>query len=177
VALLLDLDDLLASDSAFLLGPWLQMARATADGSGPDGAPAAAAEDCVGDASIPKEVVDCRHFYEWNARTQLTTWNPVPHGAPAIPKGPIDYASKHWSGLVSDYYAARAQRLLDNALAAVAAGRPFGPAEAAQVEADFAYAFQVAQRDYPPMPTHEPIEASRTARAKVARWFEGPCGA
>ena len=69
---------------------------------------------------------------QWNARAQLTTWNPVrgvpaaprpcpcvvgiparlpppqtPKGATSVPGGPIDYASKHWSGLIADYYKAR----------------------------------------------------------------------
>ena len=45
--------------------------------------------------------VACADFYEWNARSQLTTWNPTPPGAAKKPDGPDDYASKHWSGLIN----------------------------------------------------------------------------
>jgi hypothetical protein len=59
---------------------------------------------------------------EWNARVQVTTWNPVPPGATAIPGGPIDYASKHWSGLISGYYQSRAAMAMRMAGAAAQAG-------------------------------------------------------
>jgi hypothetical protein len=48
---------------------------------------------------------------------QLTTWNPTPANASSIPGGPVDYASKHWSGLISDYYGARATLVLQQAQA------------------------------------------------------------
>ena len=52
-----DLDTLLGSSSGFLLGRWLDDARALADG------PEALASD--GD------------FLEWNARAQVTSWSPI----------------------------------------------------------------------------------------------------
>ena len=42
----------------------------------------------------------------------------------SIPGGPIDYASKHWSGLISDYYAARVTLVMNQALADAKAGNP-----------------------------------------------------
>ena len=53
------------------------------------------------------------HLILW----QLTTWNPTPANATNIPGGPVDYASKHWSGLISDYYSVRASLVLQQAQA------------------------------------------------------------
>merc|ERR1712217_260514 len=104
--LLGDLDDLVKTDSAFLLGPWISMARNLAKET----------SDCNA-TGIPK-ITSCEDFYEWNARVQLTTWNPTKEGAARIPDGPIDYAAKHWSGLINDYYKERAIRIKDLALMA-----------------------------------------------------------
>ena len=71
-------------------------------------------DDCIADG-FPT-VVGCTHFYEWNARVQLTTWNPTNSSVLKIPSGPNDYASKHWSGLIADYYGVRASLLLNQAL-------------------------------------------------------------
>lgn len=80
VGLLLDLDSLVGSDTAFLLGPVVASARAWAGN----------ASDC---AVAFDPGFACADFYEWNARVQVTTWNPTPPGAPAIPDGPIDYGA------------------------------------------------------------------------------------
>jgi alpha-N-acetylglucosaminidase len=90
--LLLDLDRLLATDSAFMLGPWLESARALGG----------TATDCTG--TIVGDL-NCTDFMEWNARSQLTTWKPTPKNGPL--GKPQDYARKHWSGLISSYYVPR----------------------------------------------------------------------
>jgi hypothetical protein len=113
VALLADLDTLVATDATFLLGSWLEMARNVGsahldvhprgDGVGANATSATAddlsadvaSDDCTGASAptVPPEVQGCGHFYEWNARCQLTTWNPVPQGATKQPSGPIDCAA------------------------------------------------------------------------------------
>lgn len=90
IDLLADVDALVATEYAFLLGPVLSAARAWA---------APGDNDC---ATAADPAMSCADFYEFNARSQLTTWNPTPKGAAVIPGGPIDYASKHWSGLIND---------------------------------------------------------------------------
>jgi hypothetical protein len=77
VALLDDIDALVGTDPAFLLGSWIGLARALAGN----------ATDCAGSTW---GVTTCPDFYEWNARVQLTSWQPTPKGAPAIPDGPND---------------------------------------------------------------------------------------
>lgn len=62
-------------------GPWIEMAKLFAGNN----------TDCT-DTGYPT-ITSCEAFYEWNARVQLTTWNPTPAGAGSIPGGPIDYVS------------------------------------------------------------------------------------
>ena len=84
-----DLDDLLACSYSFLLGPWIRNAREWAQADAP------------------------ASYYEWQARSQVSTWWPVPPSArnfsETYQKLPIldNYANKHWNGLVRDFYAKR----------------------------------------------------------------------
>ena len=166
--LLADVDELVAADAAFLLGPWLAASRSLAAGG---------AEDCVmhGAGALP-----CADFYEWNARAQLTTWKPCLEPACAImfdKYTPTDYASKHWSGLISGYYRARAEQLLLQALEDAAAGRALDGAAVAARNAALAFGFQ---RDFgnafPLEPVGDAVEVSARMRAKYAAWFAPTCG-
>ncbi|KAF5280152.1 hypothetical protein FQA39_LY18128 [Lamprigera yunnana] len=68
----LDLEKILRSNRAFLLGNWLNSAKRAASNGYEE------------------------ELYEYNARNQITLWGP---------NGEIvDYASKQWSGMISDYY-------------------------------------------------------------------------
>ncbi|GAA1374670.1 alpha-N-acetylglucosaminidase [Streptomyces beijiangensis] len=79
------LDKLLATDSRFLLGPWLRDARArgTTDGE--------------------------RAAAEFDARSVLTTWG---DRSGSDSGGLHDYANREWSGLVSGFYTVRWTRYL-----------------------------------------------------------------
>jgi alpha-N-acetylglucosaminidase len=151
-ALLRDVDALVATDAAFLVGPVLAAARAWGAG----------AADCSKGATP----ASCGDFYEWNARTQITTWIPVPQGAPAIPDGPDDYAAKHWAGLIADFYAVRAERILAQALSDAAAGRPLNATAVAQLKADRAYAWQNDVTPYPTQPVGDAVDVSVEMMAK-----------
>jgi hypothetical protein len=63
-----ELERLLGTDSAFMLGPWLASARKLGG----------SATDCVGLRIGKKETGRCDDFMEWNARSQLTTWSVYP---------------------------------------------------------------------------------------------------
>ena len=154
----------IGTDTAFTLGPWLAMARSVGDAN---------ASDCTGAPTIPPEVVGCAHFYEWNARSQLTTWNPVQKGAAKQPGGPIDYASKHWSGLVADYYRERARLLVVSAAAHARDGRRFDDNADEAVRAAHAYAFQVDTKRYPTEPVGDALDISRTMRTKHGVSLQG----
>lgn len=62
-----DIDALVATESGFLLGPWIEMARYFGENS----------TDCPARPGVDPTVGTCPDFYEWNARVQLTTWNPT----------------------------------------------------------------------------------------------------
>eukprot|EP00250_Pteridium_aquilinum_P010707 c19578_g1_i1 orf=83-2524(+) len=75
-----DLEQLLASNECFLLGSWLESAKALA----------------TSEEQIKKN--------EWNARTQVTMWF---DNTADEPSQLHDYGNKYWSGLVGDYYLPR----------------------------------------------------------------------
>ena len=63
VELLADMETLLSTDTAFMLGPWLASASKLGG----------AATDCVAD-NVAGGIGNCADFMEWNAKAQLTTW-------------------------------------------------------------------------------------------------------
>ena len=150
---------------AFLLGSWIEMARNLAA--------AANGTDCTGAAAsnVPSEVQGCAHFYEYNARCQLTTWNPTPKGAAKVPSGPLDYAGKHWNGLIGGYYRVRIEQLTAQAQSDAAAGKPLDTAAADKLQAKLAFDFQVATTKYPTSPTGDPVATSAAMRKKYAPAF------
>ncbi|MGW1010429.1 alpha-N-acetylglucosaminidase [Streptomyces termitum] len=89
------LDELLASDRRFLLGPWLEHARSWGRS----------------DAE--------RATLEFDARSLLTTWG---HRA-GSEAGLHDYANREWSGLVSDFYAPRWDAYLTSLETALTTGK------------------------------------------------------
>lgn len=116
-------------------------------------------------------ITDCQKFYEWNARTQLTTWNPTPKDATKIPSGPIDYASKHWSGLIKDYYQVRVILLKQLALKNAAAGTPLNGDEWDTIQAKHAYNWTTATNTYPMQPVGNSIAVSKAMASKYAHAF------
>ena len=164
VNLLLDLDALVATDSAFLLGSWLRDARAwgTVNGS--------AMQDCTGTVIDSVLKGDCQRFLEWNARTQLTTWYPTPEGKP-MPLRDTDYARKHWSPLIRDYYARRAAMLLAQALVDAMASKPLDTAAVLRLRAQLAFEWTTRTDRYPEGPAPNFVGVSKAARAKYAVVF------
>ena len=88
--MLLMQDQLLGTRSEFRLGHWTQ-----------------AAIQC---GITPEE----QHFYEWNARVQITTWG---NRYCADTGGLRDYAHKEWQGLLRDFYYPRWKTYFDALLA------------------------------------------------------------
>ncbi|WP_430811983.1 MULTISPECIES: alpha-N-acetylglucosaminidase [unclassified Carboxylicivirga] len=84
--LVLDQDTLVGSRKEFLLGAWISHARAKGNTDAEKG------------------------LYEWNARTQITTWGP----REAADGGQLhEYAHKEWSGLLKDFYYPRWKMYFD----------------------------------------------------------------
>lgn len=81
--MLLMQDRLLATRPEFRLGSWIEAARS------------------IGTTPAEKDQ------YEWNARTQITTWG----NRDCADKGGLrDYANKEWQGLLKDFYYPRWQK-------------------------------------------------------------------
>ena len=144
VGLLRDVDGLLASDAAFLLGPWLASARTLAGN----------ATDCTD--TVVGDFAKCTDFMEWNARAQLTTWHPVAPWHRSVARGPgvgpNDYARKQWAGLVLGYYAPRVDSYLAQGLADAAAARPLDAQAMDLRQAKLALAWQREERMRHPLP-------------------------
>lgn len=155
--LLLDVDTLVNTDTAFQLGPWLQMARALGSND----------TDCVADCSVPQ--MSCSDFYEWNARVQLTTWHPVAKGSMQIQLS--DYAAKQWSGLIKDYYAARIRLHQRQALTDAAKGQPLDTNATAALEAEHAYNWTTATNAYPTTPIGDALAVSAAMQKKYESYF------
>ena len=161
---LYDLDTLVATDSAFLLGPWLQMARHLGEGR----------DDCASPFQ-DDESNDCSDFYEWNARSQITTWNPTGPNDTKIPGGPIDYAGKHWAGLVKDYYGGRAKELAQQALHDCDDGVPLNATAVAERFARHAHTWTTStQPSYSNHPVGDPLAVSRKLFDKYS-WLFRTC--
>jgi len=177
VQVLRDLDTLLATDAAFMLGPWLASARKL----GGD------ATDCT-DTVLGDKLSRCDDFMEWNARAQLTTWHPT--DSPTNPTPPTegtapsswpgrinDYARKQWSGLVGGYYAVRVEQYLEQGLADARAGRPFDSSAVARREAKLAFDWQTDFENIgPTQPVGDPVAVSSALRAKYSGFFAGCAG-
>ena len=96
LSLLDDLEELLNTNTNFLLGHWIADARASVP------------------TTSPTEAVDNAEF---NARNQITMWGPHQEVE--------DYASKEWAGLVGDYYKERWALFTSLVNEAVAEGKTF----------------------------------------------------
>lgn len=87
IQLIIDIDEVLASDENFLLGTWLDSAK-----------------------NLASNAEEMRQ-YEWNARTQITMWFDTTETKQSKLH---DYANKFWSGLLKDYYLPRAATYFDH---------------------------------------------------------------
>lgn len=97
---MMDLEDrLLATDSSFMVGPWLQNVSPWAAGT-----------------------QELRRL-QYDARSILTTWG----GRTASEAGLRDYGNKDWSGLTRDYYRRRWQTYLDELNRSLRTGAPPRP--------------------------------------------------
>eukprot|EP01052_Picozoa_sp_SAG31_P026067 SAG31_NODE_2335_length_5925_cov_3.925506_6_plen_359_part_00 len=173
VALLRDIDKLLATDSAFLLGTWLQAARKLGDN----------ATDCTDTVLGDAKLSTCSDFMEWNARAQITTWHPTdsptnptpPETNPTWPGTINDYARKQWAGLISTYYAERVGQYVEQALADANLGhRRFNTTAVRLRQAKLAYEWQTDFGNIGPThPNGDPVRLSTELHAKYSVYFVG----
>lgn len=165
VELLSDMELLLATDSAFMLGPWLESARKLGG----------TAQDCI-NTRISGDIGACNDFMEWNARAQLTSWYPVLGSSsnPVVQQNgrDHDYARKQWSGLVRDVFIPRANLYRDQAFVDAAAGQIFNSTAIAEKYASFLFDWQTGYPSkYALAPAGDPVAVSAALYKKWAPYF------
>ena len=101
----------------------------------------------------------------------VTTWDPTPKGAAHPGKDTVDYASKHWSGLIADYYAKRVQAVQREAIKAAAAGEPLDPAAVDRAKAALAYGWTTSRKAYPRAAVGDALAISTKMYQKYAKAF------
>ena len=79
-----DIDQLLSTHEHFLLGKWLQQAH-----------------DLARSLVNNHDITTLVPYFDYQARNQITRWGEDNHNSLG------DYASKHWAGLMGDYYGGR----------------------------------------------------------------------
>lgn len=122
VQLIKDIDMLLASDENFLLGPWIESAKAL--------------------AVTPSEMKQ----YEWNARTQVTMW----YDTTKTNQSKLhDYANKFWSGLLAEYYLPRASSYFSYLLRSVLENESFRLEEWRREWISYSNKWQLGTEVYP----------------------------
>lgn len=97
--------------------------------------------------------------------------NPTPRLAPEIPGGPIDYASKHWHGLIAPYYTKRIEILLNRALIDERHGRSLNKTVTNRLLARHAFEWTTnfSSSTFAGPPPH--LGASETVIRKYSHWF------
>ena len=123
LALLGDLDAMLGSHKAFLLGPQLQRARRyAADSSSSSSSSEGKGDDMETEQQQQQQQLES--LYERNLRTQLTIWGTsIAAGDSEV----SDYANKEWSGLISGFYLPRWQAWLGRLEQDLLSGRQYDP--------------------------------------------------
>ncbi|XP_051117380.1 alpha-N-acetylglucosaminidase [Andrographis paniculata] len=117
-----DIDELLATDDNFLLGPWLE------------------------DAKKLGMNADEKKQYEWNARTQVTMWY---DNKKSEQSKLHDYANKFWSGLLARYYLPRASMYFTRLLKSLQGNEEFKVVEWRKEWIAFSNKWQYGTELYP----------------------------
>ena len=146
--LISDMDTLMGTDGAFLLGTWVQNATSW----GHDDAE--------------------KSLYSFNAKYQITGWSF--HYRGQLPSTG-DYAAKMWHGLLGGYYRERWALYGQMAIAAAESGELVPNATAwALAEDNLTDAWAHAQTAYASSPSGDPVELSRLAHSKYSALLLAP---
>ena len=123
-----DMDAICGTNEMFLLGRWIEAAKAKAT-----------------------HAAD-RALYEFNARTILTMWEPAKDSCLR------DYAARQWNGLLGDFYYVRWQRYLDQRIAALDKGTEFDARAYMSDIKDFEMDWIRQTNEYPSVPADGTVE-------------------
>ena len=140
--LLDDLDGITGTHPGFMLGNWLK------DGSS------------WGDT--PEE----KKYYERNARTIVTIWQPWKNG------GLRDYAGKQWNGLLKDYYKPRWELLVRHLRHSLRTATAFDPEKFDRDVRELDYNWTLSNKRYPSVPVSDTRQAIERLKTAYAKYFE-----
>lgn len=142
IKLLDDIETITGTNENFLVGKWL--------------------EDAKNWGTNEEE----RKYYEWNARTIITIWQPYPEG------GLRDYAGKLWNGMVSGYYKPRWQMLIDYLKESLDNNTPFDPKKYDKELRAMDYKWTRSNNLYPSEPKGDVIAEAKKLQKEYAHYFE-----
>lgn len=125
-----DLESITSSNKFFMVGPWIQSARNW------------------GDNICEKD------YYERNARTILTIWQPYKKATLR------DYASRQWSGMIKDYYKPRWELLCLELRNCIVSGDLFDVKAYENTVKELDFAWTIANKPYPSTPYTNPIDVA-----------------
>ena len=136
-----DLEAITGTNENFLLGTWLEQARSWGD--------------------TPEE----KAYYEWNARTIISIWQPWKEG------GLRDYAGKAWNGMFSGYYKPRWKLLTDMLVRSLETDTPFDPKAFDSAVRELDYNWTRSNDTYPTMPTGDVVAVASRIEREYAAYF------
>ncbi|TRX61689.1 alpha-N-acetylglucosaminidase [Fulvivirga sp. M361] len=139
--LITDLDEITGTNENFLLGKWL--------------------EDAKGWAQNEEEAA----YYEWNARTIVTIWQPWKEGYLR------DYAGKQWNGLFKGYYLPRWKLLIQHMRTALSEGKTFDPKKYDLEVRAMDYQWTRSHEAYPSAPTGDVIDVATRLNKEYQSYF------
>ncbi|MCF8715527.1 alpha-N-acetylglucosaminidase [Joostella atrarenae] len=137
-----DLEAITGTNENFLLGKWIKDARSW--------------------GTTKKE----EDYYEWNARTIVTIWQPYPEG------GLRDYAGKQWNGLFSGYYKPRWQLFVDHLSKSLETNTPFNSKKFNKDVRELDYKWTRSKQKYPDMVTGDVIMVAKRLQREYAHFFK-----
>jgi len=142
--LLDDLNNITGTNKEFLLGRWIQDARSW------------------GETDAEKD------YYESNARTIVTIWQPYPEGALR------DYAAKQWNGLFIGYYKPRWELFIHHLRNDLKNGQQFSQAEFDLQVRQLDFKWTQGKERYPVKPIGNSLEWSKKLYQTYRQEFLNP---
>jgi len=140
--LLDDMEAITGTNENFLLGKWLESAKKW--------------------GATPEE----KKYYEWNARTIISIWQPWKDGSLR------DYAGRTWNGMFSGYYKPRWELFLNTLQQSLEKNIPFDPDHYDKAVREIDYKWIHGNELYPTAPTADVIEVASRIEKEYAKYFQ-----
>jgi len=140
--LLDDLEDLTSCNSNFMLGTWLEDAKSWGNGNQEE-----------------------MNYYDRNARTIVTIWQPWENGALR------DYAGKDWSGLFKDYYKPRWELFANMLGKSLKTKTPFVRKDFDKAVRHIDYQWTLKNNVYPTEPERDAVIVAKRVIKEYGKYF------